>query len=136
VLQATFELQPAGSANALADLGGTVVAEGDGTVTVDLPDDRGADVNVLVSALGAGEVGLGVPLFAHRAGSGPWARNADVGPIGAVLARLRRLYGADYVVVGAFGGKLFESTGDVPADVEPARGPCAGARPAVAALGA
>lgn len=25
------------------------------------------------------EAGLGVPLFPHRAGSGPWARNRDVG---------------------------------------------------------
>lgn len=79
--------------------------------------------------------GLGVPLFAHRAGSGPWARNPSFGPTGAVLARLLRLCGADYVVAGGFGGTLFESDDDVRANLVAARGPCGSARPAVAALG-
>jgi ribulose-bisphosphate carboxylase large chain len=79
--------------------------------------------------------GLGVPLFAHRAGSGPWARNADFGPTGAVLARLLRLCGADYVVAGGFGGTLFDSDEEVRANLDAIRGPCGTARPAIAALG-
>lgn len=78
---------------------------------------------------------LGVPLFAHRAGSGPWARNPAFGPTGAVLARLLRLCGADYVVVGGFGGALFESDDEVRANLAAARDPCGSARPAVAAMG-
>ena len=79
--------------------------------------------------------GHGVPLFAHRAGSGPWARNPSFGPTGAVLARLLRLCGADYVVVGGFGGTLFETDAEVRANLEAVRGPCGSTRPAVAALG-
>jgi len=81
------------------------------------------------------EASLGVPLFAHRAGSGPWARNPSFGPTGAVLARLLRLCGADYVVVGAFGGTLFESDAEVRASLAAVRAPCGVARPAVAAMG-
>jgi ribulose 1,5-bisphosphate carboxylase large subunit-like protein len=79
--------------------------------------------------------GLGVPIFAHRAGSGPWARNTSFGPTGAVLARLLRLCGADYVVAGAFGGTLFESDDEVRANLDAVRGPCGTVPPAVAALG-
>ena len=81
------------------------------------------------------EAGLGVPLFAHRAGSGPWARNRDFGPTGAVLARLLRQCGADYVVAGGFGGTLFETDSEVRANLAAIRGPLPGVLPAVAALG-
>lgn len=81
------------------------------------------------------EAGLGVPVFAHRAGSGPWARNPAFGPTGAVLARLLRLCGADYVVVGGFGGTLFESDDEVWGNLAAVRDPCGSARPAVAAMG-
>ncbi|HJV08613.1 MAG TPA: RuBisCO large subunit C-terminal-like domain-containing protein [Acidimicrobiales bacterium] len=78
---------------------------------------------------------LGVPVLAHRAGSGPWARNPSFGPTGAVLARLLRLCGADYVVAGGFGGTLFDTDDEVRANLEAIRGPCGSAPPAVAALG-
>ena len=81
------------------------------------------------------EAGLGVPVFAHRAGSGPWARNPSFGPTGAVLARLLRLCGADYVVAGGFGGTLFESDGEVRANVVAARAALPGVLPATAVLG-
>ena len=81
------------------------------------------------------EAELGVPLFAHRAGSGPWARNPSFGPTGAVLARLLRLCGADYVVAGGFGGTLFDSDDEVRANLAAVRDPCGSARPAIAALG-
>ena len=96
-------------------------------------------VNPFAQGLGAlvalREADLGVPLFAHRAGSGPWARNPAFGPTGAVLARLLRLCGADYVVVGAFGGTLFETDGEVRDNLAAVRDACGRARPAVAAMG-
>jgi ribulose-bisphosphate carboxylase large chain len=78
---------------------------------------------------------LGVPILAHRAGSGPIARNDRFGARGSVLARLARLCGADYWIVGAFGGALFETDAEVHANIEALRGGCGSARPAVAALG-
>jgi ribulose 1,5-bisphosphate carboxylase large subunit-like protein len=81
------------------------------------------------------QAGLGVPLFAHGAGSGPLARNPSFGPTGAVLARVTRRCGADYVIAGAFGGKLFETPDEVRANLEATRGPCGSSRSAVAALG-
>jgi ribulose 1,5-bisphosphate carboxylase large subunit-like protein len=89
----------------------------------------------LGSLLALREAAVGVPVFAHRAGSGPWVRNRDFGPTGAVLARLLRLCGADYVIAGGFGGTLFEAEDEVRANLGAIRGPCGPARPAVAALG-
>ena len=98
---------------------------------------------VLVNPFGQGlggvvelrEAGLGVPVFAHRAGSGPSARNPDFGPTGAVLARVLRLCGADYVIAGGFGGTLFEADDEVRANLAAIREPSGGERPAVAVLG-
>ena len=74
------------------------------------------------------EAGLGVPILAHRVGSGPWTRNDRFGVTPGVVALLTRLCGADYVLVGAFGGKLFDSDDDVRAQI-------AAARPATVVLG-
>jgi ribulose-bisphosphate carboxylase large chain len=96
-------------------------------------------VNPFAMGLGAlvalRRAALGVPVLAHRAGSGPWARNSRFGASGAVLARLTRLCGADYVIAGAYGGKLFESEAEVDANVAAAREPCGSARPSIVALG-
>jgi ribulose-bisphosphate carboxylase large chain len=96
-------------------------------------------VNPFAVGLGAlvalRQAALGVPVLAHRAGSGPWARNERFGPSGAVLARLTRLCGADYVIAGAYGGKLFETEAEVDTNVAAAREPCGSARPSVVALG-
>lgn len=78
---------------------------------------------------------LGVPIFAHRTGSGSMVRNRDFGMTSGVLARMTRLCGADYVIVGAFGGKLYETDDDVRANLHAVREPLAGVRAAVAALG-
>ena len=78
---------------------------------------------------------LGVPILAHRAGSGPIARNDRFGARGAVLAQMCRLCGADYCIVGAFGGALFESDDEVWANLDAVRDPCGSARPAVAVFG-
>ena len=75
----------------------------------------------LDAVLALREAGLGVPVLAHRVGSGPWARNDRFGVTGAVLAGLQRLCGADYVLVGAFGGKLFDSDEEVDAQVAAVR---------------
>ncbi len=104
--------------------------------------DLGATgVMVAAAAQGMDAVGalrraeLGVPVLAHRAGSGPWARNQHFGPTGAVLTRLFRLAGADAVIVGAFGGKLFETESEVEANLAAARDPMVGVRPSTALLG-
>lgn len=82
----------------------------------------------LDAVLALREAGLGVPILAHRVGSGPWARNDRFGVSGAVLASLLQQCGSDYVLVGAFGGKLFDSDADVSAQI-------AAARPATVVLG-
>ena len=52
-----------------------------------------------------------------------------------MLARLCRLCGADYWIVGAFGGSLFESDDEVRAALAALRDRCGAALPAVAAFG-
>jgi ribulose-bisphosphate carboxylase large chain len=81
------------------------------------------------------QANLGVPILAHRAGSGAITRNDRFGAHGSVLARLARLCGADFWIVGGFGGALFETDDEVRANIEAVRGACGSARPAVAALG-
>ena len=78
---------------------------------------------------------LGVPIYAHRAGSGPLARNERFGASGAVLATLTRACGADYVVAGGFGGSLFDTPDDVRRNLAAIRGPCGGARPSIPVVG-
>ena len=89
----------------------------------------------LDSVLALRRAGLGVPVLAHRAGSGPLVRNRDFGAVGAVLVRLARLAGADLVIAGAFAGKLFETPDEVAANVEAARGPLGSMLPATVVLG-
>ena len=89
----------------------------------------------LDSVLALREADLGVPILAHRAGSGPLVRNPAFGATGAVLAGLVRLCGADYAIAGGFGGKLFETDAEVVANIAALRGPCGGALPSVALVG-
>ncbi|HEX3426828.1 MAG TPA: RuBisCO large subunit C-terminal-like domain-containing protein [Acidimicrobiales bacterium] len=89
----------------------------------------------LDSVLALRQAGLGVPILAHRGGSGAFTRNASFGATGAVLARLCRLCGADFGIVGAFGGSLFESDDEVRDNLEALHGECVDARPAIAAFG-
>lgn len=86
----------------------------------------------LDAVLALRDAGLGVPVFAHRVGSGPWVRNADFGVSGAVLCQLTRLCGADFVQVGSYGGKLFDSDDEVDAQLAAAR---SGAAPSTAVIG-
>jgi ribulose-bisphosphate carboxylase large chain len=78
---------------------------------------------------------LGVPILAHRAGSGALTRNPRFGARGSVLARLCRLCGADYWFVGAFGGALFDSDAEVDAALRALRGVCGDAPASIAAFG-
>jgi ribulose-bisphosphate carboxylase large chain len=106
--------------------------------------DMGA-TGIMVNAFAQGldallalrQADLGVPILAHRAGSGALTRNDRFGASGAVLARLCRLCGADYWIVGAFGGTLFESDDQVRAALVALRGGCgtAAVPAAMAALG-
>jgi ribulose 1,5-bisphosphate carboxylase large subunit-like protein len=89
----------------------------------------------LDSVLALRQAGLGVPILAHRAGSGPYARNADFGATNAVLARLMRLCGADHIVVGCFAGSLFDDDCSIEKNISAVRDPCGRARPSVALLG-
>jgi ribulose-bisphosphate carboxylase large chain len=89
----------------------------------------------LDSVLALREATLGVPVFAHRVGGGPWSRNDRYGATAAVLARLTRLCGADYVIAGAFGGTLFDDDEGVKENLEAILGECGRVRPAVAVLG-
>ena len=78
---------------------------------------------------------LGVPVFAHRVGSGPWVRNERFGVAGPVLAALTRLCGADCVQVGAFAGKLFDGDDDVRAQIAACRDAALGVPAALAVIG-
>ncbi len=89
----------------------------------------------LASVVALREAELGVPILVHRAGSGPWCRNADVGVTGPVLTQLTRLCGADYVIVGAFSGKLFDTDDDVAANIRAAREPLGAARASWVVIG-
>jgi ribulose 1,5-bisphosphate carboxylase large subunit-like protein len=64
------------------------------------------------------EAELGVPLFAHAAGSALWARERNIGVAPAVIAGLTRLCGADYVQVGSFTGGVYDSPEDVRAQID------------------
>lgn len=75
----------------------------------------------LDSVLALREAELGVPILAHRVGSGPMTRNRDFGVSSAVLADLTRQCGADYVLVGAYDGKLFDSDDEIDAQLAAVR---------------
>ena len=104
--------------------------------------DLGA-TGVMVNAFASGldtvralrDADLGVPLLAHRVGSGPWARNERFGVAGHVVAALTRLAGSDHVLVGAFGGKLFDTDAEVRAQIEAVRRPMEGVPAATVVLG-
>jgi ribulose-bisphosphate carboxylase large chain len=70
-------------------------------------------VNAFLQGLGSisalREAELGVPLFVHRVGSAFLRRGERVSVSGRVLAELTRLLGADYVQVGSFSPRTFDS---------------------------
>jgi ribulose 1,5-bisphosphate carboxylase large subunit-like protein len=96
-------------------------------------------VNAFAQGLGAvralREAGLGVPVFAHRAGAALWARDRAFGVAAPVVAELTRLCGADFVQVGSFSGTVHDTEEEVRAATAACGGPLGSARAATAVLG-
>ena len=72
--------------------------------------------------------GYGLPIFVHRVGSAFLRRGGPVSISAHVLAELTRLLGADYVQVGSFSPRTFDTDDEV-------REQIAAARPATAVIG-
>ncbi|MGH2998091.1 MAG: RuBisCO large subunit C-terminal-like domain-containing protein [Gaiellaceae bacterium] len=70
----------------------------------------------------------GLPIFVHRVGSAFLRRGSAVSVSARVLAELTRLLGADFVQVGSFSPRTYDTDDDV-------REQIAGARPATAVVG-
>jgi hypothetical protein len=119
-------------------------------VNAAIPDDvlyaanvTGADVDAIVEAgaralmvnaflAGLGSIArlrdYGLPIFVHRVGSAFLRRGGPVSVSARVLAELTRLLGADYVQVGSFSRRTFDTDDEVREQV-------AAAHPATAVIG-
>ena len=91
---------------------------------------RALMVNAFLAGLSsiAGLREYGLPIFVHRVGSAFLRRGATVSVSAGVLAELTRLLGADYVQVGSFSPRTFDTDEEV-------REQIAAARPATAVIG-
>lgn len=91
---------------------------------------RALMVNAFLAGLGS--IGrlreYGLPIFVHRVGSAFLRRGSPVSVSARVLAELTRLLGADYVQVGSFSPRTFDTDEEV-------REQIAAARPATAVIG-
>jgi 3-oxoisoapionate-4-phosphate decarboxylase len=91
---------------------------------------RALMVNAFLAGLGS--IGrlreYGLPIFVHRVGSAFLRRGGPVSVSARVLAELTRLLGADYVQVGSFSPRTFDSDEEVGEQI-------AAARPATAVIG-
>jgi len=91
---------------------------------------RALMVNAFIAGLGS--IGrlreYGLPIFVHRVGSAFWRRGGPVSVSARVLAELTRLLGADYVQVGSFSLRTFDTDDEVREQIE-------AARPATAVIG-
>jgi 3-oxoisoapionate-4-phosphate decarboxylase len=65
---------------------------------------------------------LGVPILAHRVGAAFLRRGGPVSVSARVLAELTLLLGADYVQVGSFGGRTFDSDDEIREQIAACRG--------------
>ena len=91
---------------------------------------RALMVNAFLAGLGsiAQVREYGLPIFVHRVGSAFLRRGGPVSVSAPVLAELTRLLGADYVQVGSFSPRTFDTDDEVRAQI-------AAARPATAVIG-
>jgi 3-oxoisoapionate-4-phosphate decarboxylase len=91
---------------------------------------RALMVNAFLAGLGsvARLREYGLPIFVHRVGSAFLRRGGSVSVSARVLAELTRLLGADYVQVGSFSPRTFDTDDDVREQIE-------AARPATAVIG-
>jgi ribulose-bisphosphate carboxylase large chain len=119
-------------------------------IEAEIPDDvlyaanvTGVDADAIVEAgaralmVNAFLAGLGsiprlreyeLPIFVHRVGSAFLRRGGPVSVSARVLAELTRLLGADYVQVGSFSPRTFDTDDEVREQIE-------AARPATAVIG-
>jgi ribulose 1,5-bisphosphate carboxylase large subunit-like protein len=65
---------------------------------------------------------LGVPIFAHRVGAAFIRRGVPVTVSARVLAELTLMLGADYVQVGSFGGRTFDTDEEIHEQIAACRG--------------
>ena len=91
---------------------------------------RALMINAFLAGLGSIERlrEYGLPIFVHRVGSAFLRRGGPVSVSARVLAELTRLLGADYVQVGSFSPRTFDTDGEV-------REQIAAARPATVVIG-
>ena len=91
---------------------------------------RALMVNAFLAGLGsiARLRAYGLPIFVHRVGSAFLRRGGPVSVSARVLAELTRLLGADYVQVGSFSARTFDTDDEVREQIE-------AARPATAVIG-
>ena len=91
---------------------------------------RALMVNAFLAGLGsiAKLRKYGLPIFVHRVGSAFLRRGGPVSVSAGVLAELTRALGADYVQVGSFSPRTFDTDDEVRAQI-------AAARPATAVIG-
>ena len=95
-------------------------------------------VNAFLQGLGSiralRDADLGVPLFVHRVGSSFLRRGEVVSVSSRVLVELTRLLGADYVQVGSFSPRTFDSTVEVREQIAACRGELPGGAPTATAV--
>jgi len=95
-------------------------------------------VNAFLQGLGSvrllRDAGFGVPLFVHRVGSSFLRRGGVVSVSARVLAELTRLLGADYVQVGSFSSRTFDTDDEVREQIAACRSTL-GVAPSTAVLG-
>jgi ribulose 1,5-bisphosphate carboxylase large subunit-like protein len=68
------------------------------------------------------EADLGIPIFAHRVGAAFLRRGGPVSVSARVLAELTLLLGADYVQVGSFGERTFDTDDEIREQIAVCRG--------------
>jgi ribulose 1,5-bisphosphate carboxylase large subunit-like protein len=98
---------------------------------------RALMVNAFIAGLGsiARLREYGVPVFVHRVGSAFLRRSERVSVSARVLAELTRLLGADYVQVGSFSPRMFDSDDEVREQIAACHDELHGVRRATAVIG-
>jgi ribulose 1,5-bisphosphate carboxylase large subunit-like protein len=98
---------------------------------------RALMVNAFVQGLGsiAALRRLRLPLFVHRVGSSFLRRGARVSVSAGVLAELTRLLGADYVQVGSFSPRMFDTDDEVREQIAACHEELRGVKRATAVIG-
>jgi ribulose 1,5-bisphosphate carboxylase large subunit-like protein len=94
-------------------------------------------VNAFIEGMGsiARLRGFGLPLFVHRVGAAFMRRSERVSVSARVLAELTRLLGADYVQVGSFSPRMFDTDDEVREQIVACHDDLAGVERATAVIG-